>query len=241
MVKERLAREHAAHVAAEGQAQAARRARRASTSSTPPPSLVEDEFDQRLEDDRGRPAGAQSRTFADEDTTEEKAKEEYRGIAERRVRLGLVIAEIGEKNNIKVTDEELQPRRGGARAPVSRPGAGGLGVLPQQSARRWRACARRSSRTRWSISCSSSPRSPTRRCRARSSTRKTRPDAPAAPARRWPCAGVPWNLSDEPVDARRNGRASPQSGAIRRCGTSCCAPANLYMLGRPARFGCRAP
>ena len=49
----------------------------------------------------------QKRTFADEGTTEEKAKEEYRGIAERRVRLGLVIAEIGEKNNIKVTDEEL--------------------------------------------------------------------------------------------------------------------------------------
>jgi trigger factor len=40
-------------------------------------------------------------------TTEEKAREEYRGIAERRVRLGLVIAEIGERNQIKVTDEEL--------------------------------------------------------------------------------------------------------------------------------------
>src|SRR4029079_17594272 len=34
-------------------------------------------------------------------------KAEYRGIAERRVRLGLVLAEIGEKNEIKVTDEEL--------------------------------------------------------------------------------------------------------------------------------------
>jgi trigger factor len=50
---------------------------------------------------------SQKRTFADEDTTEEKAKEEYRAIADRRVRLGLVIAEIGERNNIKVTDEEL--------------------------------------------------------------------------------------------------------------------------------------
>ena len=49
----------------------------------------------------------QGRTFADEGTTEEKAREEYRGIAERRVRLGLVIAEIGEKNNIKVTDDQL--------------------------------------------------------------------------------------------------------------------------------------
>jgi trigger factor len=46
-------------------------------------------------------------SLEDEGTTEEKAKEEYRGIAERRVRLGLVIAEIGERNNIKVTDEEI--------------------------------------------------------------------------------------------------------------------------------------
>jgi len=41
------------------------------------------------------------------DEGEEKAKAEYRAIADRRVRLGLVLAEIGEKNNIKVTDEEL--------------------------------------------------------------------------------------------------------------------------------------
>ncbi|MBO0750594.1 MAG: trigger factor, partial [Bradyrhizobiaceae bacterium] len=45
--------------------------------------------------------------FEDEGTTEEKAREEYRAIAERRVRLGLVLAEIGEKNNIRVSDEEL--------------------------------------------------------------------------------------------------------------------------------------
>jgi trigger factor len=50
---------------------------------------------------------AQNRTFADEETTEEKAQEEYRGIADRRVRLGLVLAEIGEKNSIKVTDDEI--------------------------------------------------------------------------------------------------------------------------------------
>src|SRR5204863_477013 len=35
---------------------------------------------------------SQKRSFADESTTEEAAKAEYRGIAERRVRLGLVIA-----------------------------------------------------------------------------------------------------------------------------------------------------
>jgi len=73
----------------------------------PPPSLVEQEFNNvwsQIEGDLKQ----QNRTFADEGTTEEKAREEYRGIAERRVRLGLVIAEIGEKNNIKVTDEQLR-------------------------------------------------------------------------------------------------------------------------------------
>src|ERR1700674_1043136 len=49
----------------------------------------------------------QGRSFADEGTNEEAAKVEYRTIAERRVRLGLVLAEIGERNNIKVTDEEV--------------------------------------------------------------------------------------------------------------------------------------
>ena len=47
------------------------------------------------------------KTFADEDTTEEAAKEEYRKIADRRVRLGLVLSEIGEKNKITVTDDEV--------------------------------------------------------------------------------------------------------------------------------------
>ena len=50
---------------------------------------------------------AQNRSFADEGTTEEKAREEYRAIADRRVRLGLVLAEIGEKNGITVTEQEI--------------------------------------------------------------------------------------------------------------------------------------
>jgi trigger factor len=71
-----------------------------------PPTLVEDEFNNvwnAIQSDLKN----QGRTFADEGTTEEKAKEEYRTISERRVRLGLVLAEIGEKNNLKVSDEEL--------------------------------------------------------------------------------------------------------------------------------------
>lgn len=73
----------------------------------PPPSLVEQEFNgvwQTVEADLKQ----QGRTFADEGTTEEKARADYRAIAERRVRLGLVIAEIGERNNIGVSDEQLQ-------------------------------------------------------------------------------------------------------------------------------------
>ncbi|WP_099867776.1 trigger factor [Pararhizobium haloflavum] len=48
------------------------------------------------------------KTFEDEDTTEEAAREEYRKLAERRVRLGLVLSEIGEKAGVTVSDEEMQ-------------------------------------------------------------------------------------------------------------------------------------
>ena len=48
------------------------------------------------------------KSFEDEDTTEEDAREEYRSLAERRVRLGLVLAEFGEQAEVKVSDEELQ-------------------------------------------------------------------------------------------------------------------------------------
>jgi trigger factor len=71
-----------------------------------PPSLVEQEFAGiwgQVENDM-KQAG---RSFADEDTTEEEARAEYRKIAERRVRLGLVLAEVGEQANIKVTEDEV--------------------------------------------------------------------------------------------------------------------------------------
>lgn len=48
------------------------------------------------------------RSFEDEETTEEEARTEYRRLAERRVRLGLVLAEIGEKAGVTVSDDELQ-------------------------------------------------------------------------------------------------------------------------------------
>jgi trigger factor len=71
-----------------------------------PPTLAEEEFKNVWSAVESN-LKAQGRSFADEGTTEEKAREEYRGIAERRVRLGLVLAEIGERNKIAVTDEEI--------------------------------------------------------------------------------------------------------------------------------------
>jgi trigger factor len=71
-----------------------------------PPSLVEQEFNgiwQSITKDME----SRGTSFPDENTTEEKAREEYRGIADRRVRLGLVLAEVGEKNLIKVSEDEV--------------------------------------------------------------------------------------------------------------------------------------
>lgn len=43
----------------------------------------------------------------DAEKSDEQLQTEYRKIAERRVRLGLVLAEIGRANNVQVTDQEL--------------------------------------------------------------------------------------------------------------------------------------
>lgn len=71
-----------------------------------PPTLVEQEFaavwTQVVADLKNR-----GRSFADEGTTEEAARAEYRAIAERRVRLGLVLAQVGEGADIKVADDEV--------------------------------------------------------------------------------------------------------------------------------------
>jgi len=71
-----------------------------------PPSLVEEEFNGVWRSVLAEQQQA-GKTFADENTTEEAARAEYRAIAERRMRLGLVMAEIGEQNNVQVTDDEM--------------------------------------------------------------------------------------------------------------------------------------
>jgi trigger factor len=71
-----------------------------------PPKMVEAEFAtiwQQVQQDKangGLPA-------EDADKSDEQLQSEYRKIAERRVRLGLVLAEIGRAHNVQVTDQEL--------------------------------------------------------------------------------------------------------------------------------------
>jgi trigger factor len=71
-----------------------------------PEGLVAQEFDsvwRKVEAEQRR----SGRSYEDERTTEEAARAYYRKIAERRVRLGLLLAEIGEKADIKISDDEV--------------------------------------------------------------------------------------------------------------------------------------
>ncbi len=72
-----------------------------------PEGMVEQEFDNIWNQITGDLERA-GKTFKDEDTTEEKAREDYMKLAKRRVRLGLVLAEIGEKAEIQISEDELQ-------------------------------------------------------------------------------------------------------------------------------------
>lgn len=72
-----------------------------------PSTLVEQEFAviwNQVEQEMKR----NERTFEDEETTEEKARADYLKIAQRRVRLGLVLSKFGESHKVQVTEQELQ-------------------------------------------------------------------------------------------------------------------------------------
>jgi trigger factor len=71
-----------------------------------PPTLVENEF-QAIWHQVTSDLEQSKRTFEDEGTTEEKAGAEYRDIAARRVRLGLILSEVGTRNKIEVSDDEV--------------------------------------------------------------------------------------------------------------------------------------
>ena len=72
-----------------------------------PPAMVEHEFANiwaQVEEELKR----EGKTAADEGKTEDELKAEYRKIAERRVRLGLVLGKLGEQNGITVAGDEVQ-------------------------------------------------------------------------------------------------------------------------------------
>ncbi|HKQ10987.1 MAG TPA: trigger factor [Rhizomicrobium sp.] len=72
-----------------------------------PPAMVEHEFTNvwaQVEEELKR----EGKTAADEGKTEDELKAEYRKIAERRVRLGLVLGKLGEQNGISVSGDEVQ-------------------------------------------------------------------------------------------------------------------------------------
>ncbi len=72
-----------------------------------PEGLVAQEFDavwRRVEAEQSQ----SGRSFEDEGTTEEAARADYKKIAERRVRLGLLLADIGEQAGVTVAEDEVR-------------------------------------------------------------------------------------------------------------------------------------
>ena len=72
-----------------------------------PEKLVQAEFDN-IWTQVTRELKDAGKSFEDEETTEDKAREEYMGLARRRVRLGLVLSEMGEKAGVQISEEEMQ-------------------------------------------------------------------------------------------------------------------------------------
>lgn len=72
-----------------------------------PQRLVDAEFNQ-IWSALEREMKQSGKSFADEGTTEEEARNEYQAIANRRVRLGLLLGTVGERAGITITDEEMQ-------------------------------------------------------------------------------------------------------------------------------------
>ena len=71
-----------------------------------PPTMVEGEFNAiwaQVQEELKR----ENKTAEDEGKSEDELKKEYHDIAERRVRLGLVLARLGEQNGIQVAGEEI--------------------------------------------------------------------------------------------------------------------------------------
>ncbi len=72
-----------------------------------PERLVDEEYNQ-IWSALAREMTQEGRSFEDEGTTEEEESKNYRDIASRRVRLGLVLGKIGEKAKVSIEEQELQ-------------------------------------------------------------------------------------------------------------------------------------
>ncbi len=134
-----------------------------------PPAMVEAEFDSiwaQVEAELKR----EGKTAADEGKTEDELKAEYHAIAERRVRLGLVLGKLGEQNGITIAGDEVNAPSWPA--PASSPARSSrCSSLRQQPAGPGRDPRAHCSRTRWWISSPNWPRSPTSRWTARPCSR----------------------------------------------------------------------
>ena len=72
-----------------------------------PPGMVEAEFTNIWNQVQAEKE-AENLDEEDEKKSDKQLEKDYRKIAERRVRLGLVLAEMGQKHEIQITNEELQ-------------------------------------------------------------------------------------------------------------------------------------
>ena len=72
-----------------------------------PPAMVEQEFSNIWQQVKAE-KGAGNLDEEDAAKSDEELEADYRKIAERRVRLGLVLAEMGQKEEIQITNDELQ-------------------------------------------------------------------------------------------------------------------------------------
>jgi trigger factor len=89
-----------------------------------PDGMVVAEFDSIVEQVTGGPKepepGTEAKPADPTASLSEEDKTEFRRIAERRVRLGLLLSEVGRRNNIQVSEEEM--RRALAQAASRNPG-----------------------------------------------------------------------------------------------------------------------
>ena len=120
--------------------------------------MVEAEFDQiwqQLEHEASHEADPEAAR-----AEMEKERDDYRAIAERRVRLGLLLSEIGQKNGVEISQQEMNQLIMQA-AQQYQPGGPRSSSSNMSATSRWPppSCARPCSRTRSSTSCSTRPRS----------------------------------------------------------------------------------